>query len=47
MRGFIQGSSIEREHLQFCKRLLGVKRTTQNNVLYMVSWEGTLLGTSI
>jgi len=32
--GFIQGSSIEGVHLQFCKRLLGVKRTTQNKFVY-------------
>jgi len=31
---FIQGSSIERVHLQFCKRLLGVKRTIQNECVY-------------
>jgi len=34
VRGFIQGSSIERVHLLFRKRLLGVKRTTQNDVVY-------------
>ena len=28
------GSSIKRVHLQFYKRLLGVKRTTQNDVVY-------------
>ena len=27
-------SQIERVHLQFCKRLLGVKRSTQNEVVY-------------
>jgi len=32
--GFIQGSSIERVHLQFCKRLLGVKRTIQNEFVF-------------
>ena len=32
--GFIQGYSIERVHLQFCKRLLGVQRTTQNGFVY-------------
>ena len=32
--GFIQGSSIERVHLQFCKRLLRVKRTTQYDFVY-------------
>ena len=31
---FIQGSSIERVHLQFCKRLLGVKRTIQNEFVF-------------
>mgnify|MGYP000609156814 CR=1 FL=1 len=34
VRGFIQGSSIERVHLLFHKRLLAVKRTTQNDVVY-------------
>jgi len=28
--GFVKGSSVERVHLQFLKRLLGVKRNTQN-----------------
>ncbi|MCG8093252.1 MAG: hypothetical protein JAZ17_06420 [Candidatus Thiodiazotropha endolucinida] len=32
--GFIQANSIERVHLQFCKRLLGVKKTTQNDFVY-------------
>ena len=32
--GFHSGSSLERVHLQFCKRLLGVKRTTQNDFIY-------------
>ena len=27
-------SRIERVHLQFCKRLLGVKKTTQNDFIY-------------
>ena len=31
---FIQGNAIERVHLQFCKRLLGVKKTTQNDFIY-------------
>ena len=34
MWGFIQGNAIERVHLQFCKRLLGVKKTTQNDFIY-------------
>ena len=29
--GFKQSNAIERVHLQFCKRLLGVKKTTQND----------------
>ena len=33
---FFQATHIERVHLQFCKRLLGVKKTTQNNFIY---WE--------
>ena len=32
--GFIQANAIERVHLQFCKRLLGVKKTTQNDFIY-------------
>jgi len=32
--GFIQGSYIERVQLQFCKRRLGVKRTTQTECVY-------------
>ncbi len=32
--GFFQANQIERVHLQFCKRLLGVKRCTQNDFVY-------------
>ena len=32
--GFSQANAIERVHLQFCKRLLGVKKTTQNDFVY-------------
>lgn len=32
--GFCQANAIERIHLQFCKRLLGVKKTTQNDFIY-------------
>lgn len=32
--GFHVGKSIDRIHLQFCKRLLGVKRSTQNDFIY-------------
>ena len=32
--GFAQGTCIERVHLQFCKRLLGVKKCTQNDFVY-------------
>ena len=32
--GFVQGNIIERVHLQFCKRLLGVKKNTQNDFVY-------------
>ena len=32
--GFTQANVIERVHLQFCKRLLGVKKTTQNDFVY-------------
>ena len=32
--GFFKANQIERAHLQFCKRLLGVKKCTQNNFIY-------------
>ena len=32
--GFIQGLLVERMHLKFCKQLLGVKQTTQNDFIY-------------
>ena len=32
--GFAAAPSIERVHLQFCKKLLGVKKTTQNDFIY-------------
>ena len=32
--GFIQANAIERVHIQFCKRLLGVKKMTQNDFIY-------------
>ena len=32
--GFIQAKSIERVHLQYCKKLLGVRKTTQNDFVY-------------
>ena len=32
--GFSQANVIERVHLQFCKRRLGVKKTTQNDFVY-------------
>ena len=32
--GFFKATQIERVHLQFCKRLLGVKKSTQNNFIY-------------
>ena len=32
--GFAQCACIERVHLQFCKRLLGVKKCTQNDFVY-------------
>ena len=34
MWGFFQTNQIERIHLQFCKRLLGVKKCIQNNFIY-------------
>lgn len=32
--GFIHGNAIERTHLSFCKQLLGVKKSTQNDFIY-------------
>ena len=32
--GFCKANQIERTHLQFCKNLLGVKQSTQNNFVY-------------
>jgi len=32
--GFVKGSSVERVHLQFLKRLLGVKRNTRTDFIY-------------
>lgn len=32
--GFVPANIIERVHLQFCKRLLGVKKSTQNDFIY-------------
>lgn len=32
--GFAQANAIERVHLQFCKKLLGVKKSTQNDFVY-------------
>jgi hypothetical protein len=32
--GFTNDIPIERVNLQFCKRILGVKRTTQNDFVY-------------
>ena len=32
--GFGMANSIERVHLQFCKKLLGLKKATQNDFIY-------------
>ena len=32
--GFCTANAIERVHMQYCKKLLGVKKTTQNDFLY-------------
>ena len=32
--GFCKANQIERVHLQFCKKLLGVKQCTQNKFIY-------------
>ena len=32
--GFCKANAIERVHMQFCKKLLGVKKTTQNDFVY-------------
>ena len=34
MWGFYKASSIETVYLQFCKKILGVKQTTQNDFIY-------------
>jgi hypothetical protein len=34
MWGLITGRSLERVHLQLCKRLLGVKQCTHNDFIY-------------
>ena len=36
LRGFDKASAVESVHLQFCKKLLGVKQSTQNDFIY---WE--------
>ena len=35
--GFVQGSAIERVHMQYCKRLLSVKKTLLKMIVYMVN----------
>ena len=32
--GFIPANTVERVHLQFCKKILGVKKCTQNDFVY-------------
>ena len=32
--GFCKANHIERVHMKFCKHLLGVKQSTQNNFVY-------------
>jgi exonuclease III len=32
--GFVTGNNIERVHMQFCKSILGVKKSTQNDFVY-------------
>ena len=32
--GFAKANAIERIHMQFCKKILGVKKTTQNDFIY-------------
>ena len=34
--GFCKANQIERVHLQFCKNLLGVKQSTQNNLCMVI-----------
>ena len=34
--GFHTALEIERVHRHFCKRILGVKRTTQNYIIYSI-----------
>ena len=40
--GFCQANAIERVHMQFCKKLLGVKKTKQNDFVYG-SWEEEIM----
>ena len=44
---FFKGSAVERVHLQFCKRLLGVKKTTQNDFVYGEFGRTSLLTTTV
>jgi len=32
--GFVEGIQIERVHMQFCKKLLGVEKSTKNDFIY-------------
>ena len=36
--GFSQANAIERVHLSFCKKLLGVKKSTQNDFILWRNW---------
>ena len=32
--GFVNGNAVEKIHMQFCKTILGIKKTTQNDFVY-------------
>ena len=32
--GYIKGKAVERVHIHFCKRLLSIKRSTNNSIMY-------------
>ena len=43
--GFIPSNTVERVHLHFCKKLLGVKKNTQNDFVYGKFGRTSLLAT--
>ena len=45
--GFHKNVHVERTHLRFCKRLLGVKSSTQNSFIYLAVQVYTVCGSTI